>query len=511
MPSVRARRVYSYIDLFRSIYKCNTYPFSWNVGLDYLSLARCLPRGIAPTASDREGASSGGFDVARIVRRLDVRARATSAATMATAMRATLAMPHPERLTTSRASGRAMRAMRAAARGERVVDVDRERLSRARGARRGREAVMRARRGEGAASRSDEGGEREGDDAEHESTMPEIEKRRSVKKNDTREAVSAQAANDRVEGKKKKKTLAAEAPTPETSEEDAEGDFIESVVMDAREEEFALKKKRMELIIEEKEWDLESPTSSEDEKMIKLVEYVNAVEAFKELCSSEVPNTVSDLLGQYVTVYHLDCEAEGYEEAMAFLGIDPDEEDDMDAWHLASASFDSEDIDDEDDDEDDDDMGEYTIEISYSRGDDYEPIKGLHCAQDIEGNWRWLEDDLGRPLSTKPFGAFVPKLMSVEHMLKVGLNVNSLHEEVDPIELLDFSGCKTWEDAFRVSKDASAALRHMQDDGWKVDTRSWCNEQEHLIVVKELVPLRTLSFAEGQLNDEDVPEDDTEA
>ena len=35
MPSVRARRVYSYIDLFRSIYKCNTYPFSWNVGLDY--------------------------------------------------------------------------------------------------------------------------------------------------------------------------------------------------------------------------------------------------------------------------------------------------------------------------------------------------------------------------------------------------------------------------------------------------------------------------------------------
>ncbi len=137
---------------------------------------------------------------------------------MATAMRATLAMPHPGRLTTSRASGRATRAMRAAARGERVVDVDRERLSGARGARRGREAVMRARRGEGAASRGDEGGEREGDDAEHESTMPEIEKRRSVKKNDTREAVSAQAANDRLEGKKKKKALAAEAPTAEASE-----------------------------------------------------------------------------------------------------------------------------------------------------------------------------------------------------------------------------------------------------------------------------------------------------
>lgn len=35
IPSVRARRVYSYIDLFRYIYKCNTYPFPWNVGLDY--------------------------------------------------------------------------------------------------------------------------------------------------------------------------------------------------------------------------------------------------------------------------------------------------------------------------------------------------------------------------------------------------------------------------------------------------------------------------------------------
>ena len=432
---------------------------------------------------------------------------------MATTMRATLVLTRPGRWMMSRASERATRASRAFARGERVVNLDRERLSRARGARRGREAVTCARRGDGARRGGDGRGERDGDDAdaEHESMMPEIEKRRSGNKNDSRAGqASAQAANDRVEGKKKKTTFAEEAPTLEASE-DAEGDFIESVVMNAREEEFALKKKRMELIIEEKEWDLESPTSSEDEKMIKLVEYVNAVEAFKELCSSEVPNTVSDLLGQYVTVYHLDCEAEGYDEAMAFLGIDPDEEDDMDAWRLASASFDSVDIDDEDDDEDDDDVGEYTIEISYSRSGDYEPIKGLHCAQDIEGNWRWLEDDLGRPLSTKPFGAFVPKLMSVEHMLKVGLNVNSLHEEVDPLELLDFSGCKMWEDAFRVSQDASAALRQMQDDGWKVDTRSWCNEQEHLIVVKDLVPLRTLSFVEGELTEDSVPEDDAEA
>jgi hypothetical protein len=34
-------------------------------------------------------------------------------------------------------------------------------------------------------------------------------------------------------------------------------------------------------------------------------------------------------------------------------------------------------------------------------------------------------------------------------------------------------------------------------DGWQVDTRSWCNEVEHLVVVKELSPLRTLSHVDG--------------
>ena len=146
----------------------------------------------------------------------------------------------------------------------------------------------------------------------------------------------ASASDEKKGGKKKTQTMAAESKgeTETEAPSDAEGgssaDFIENVVMDAREESFALKKKRMELIIEEKEWDLESPTSSEDEKMIKLVEYVNAVEAFKELCSSEVPNTVGDLLGQYVTVYHLDCDSPGYDEALAFLGIDPDEDEDED-------------------------------------------------------------------------------------------------------------------------------------------------------------------------------------
>ena len=103
----------------------------------------------------------------------------------------------------------------------------------------------------------------------------------------------------------------------------------------------------------------------------------------------------------------------------------------------------------------------------------------------------------------KPFGEFTPKLMSVEYMLKVGLNVNSLHEEVDPLEHLNFSGCKSWEDTLRASQEATAALRQLEDDGWKVDTRSWCNEQDHLIVVKELVPLRTMSFVDGSVTEDE--------
>ena len=379
----------------------------------------------------------------------------------------------------------------------------------------GRRATRERRGGRASAMMGDgDRGERgERDDGEEDEEVGGRRRRRRASRGLNKDA---SARDEKKAGKKKTQTMAAESKGEAETEapSDAEGgstaDFIENVVMDAREESFALKKKRMELIIEEKEWDLESPTSSEDEEMIKLVEYVNAVEAFKELCSSEVPNTVGDLLGQYVTVYHLDCDSPGYDEALAFLGIDPDEDEDederdMEAWRRATASFDSGSMDEDDDsdDEDEDDEGEYTIEISYGRGDDFDPIKGLHCAQDVEGNWRWLEDDLGRPLSMKPFGEFTPKLMSVEYMLKVGLNVNSLHEEVDPLELLNFSGCKSWEDTLRASQEATAALRQLEDDGWKVDTRSWCNEQDHLIVVKELVPLRTMSFVDGSVTEDE--------
>merc|ERR1719337_797067 len=89
---------------------------------------------------------------------------------------------------------------------------------------------------------------------------------------------------------------------------------------------FKLRKKRLELVIEEKEWSLEDAREGED-KMEKIVEYVNAVEAYKELCSTQVPNTVSDLLSQYVQVYAIQPGAPGYEQAFEFLCMGDDEDD----------------------------------------------------------------------------------------------------------------------------------------------------------------------------------------
>ena len=57
-------------------------------------------------------------------------------------------------------------------------------------------------------------------------------------------------------------------------------------------ESFTLSKKRLELIIEEKEWELSGtgPRKSEA-KMVRIMEYVDAVEAYQELCAARVPHT----------------------------------------------------------------------------------------------------------------------------------------------------------------------------------------------------------------------------
>ena len=122
-----------------------------------------------------------------------------------------------------------------------------------------------------------------------------VEVEATGKKKQKRKSKNA-STKDSSSSSSKKTTTVAKTKEDEIAEqgEDAEqtetSELIEQVVnadADAeRMESFALKKKRMELIIEEKEWDLESPTASADERYDRLLEYVNAVEAFKELCSS---------------------------------------------------------------------------------------------------------------------------------------------------------------------------------------------------------------------------------
>ena len=300
---------------------------------------------------------------------------------------------------------------------------------------------------------------------------------------------------------------------------------------EAKTEKFELDKKRLELIMEEKEWDLERTGGDPTEKMERLTEYVSAVEAYKELCSTQVPNTVSDLLNQYVRVHAMNPGADGYDKAVEFLNLefDDDERDpeEIEAIKRMAKNF-GRGMPGEKGGDDDDEgftpkevddiirlLGEMG-ELERDGGDDDEDADvdeeemmrnflggfldnpgTLHLAQDVEGSWRWLEDDLGRPLASKPEGEYCIKTMSHEEMVQLGLNVNSLHEEVDPAELVDFSGCKSWDEAIRVGREVEAALDHMRADGWEVDTRSWCNEGEHLMVVKELTPLRTMSFVEG--------------
>ena len=302
----------------------------------------------------------------------------------------------------------------------------------------------------------------------------------------------------------------------------------------AEDEGFKLRKKRLELVIEEKEWSLEDAREGED-KMARIVEYVNAVEAYKELCSTQVPNTVSDLLSQYVQVYAIQPGAPGYEQAFEFLCMGDDEDDEAGPAPGAAegevaadaegakargfarptpkrdATIDISQVDDiiralvgedDSDSEDEDDEDEADLEAEawrLLRSAAKDGPGPLHAAQDVEGRWRWLEDDLGRALERKPEGDFSVKLMSVEEMVTNGLNVNSLHEEVDPAELVDFAGCKSWEDAIRVGREVEAALEHMKADGWEVDTRSWCNDADALMVVKELTPLRTMSYVDGRV------------
>ncbi|CAL6283632.1 unnamed protein product [Bathycoccus prasinos] len=304
-------------------------------------------------------------------------------------------------------------------------------------------------------------------------------------------------------------------------------------------EQFEMQKKRLELLIEEKEWAVEEARDNSARSSVKLqrvLDYVNAVEAYKELCSSRVPDTVSDFLGNYVNVLCLPKHAKGYDEALSFLGIDFEDldEDDLEITHEdflretehymrieerydserkeTGGSFEDEGEYYEDDEEeyyeDDEDLLEALLGGDANYIAEMKLPLELHLAQDIDGNWRWLEDDLGRVLKRKPEGDFIFRLMSFEDLMNEGLNVNCLREEVDPNELIDFSKCRSFDDARRAMKEATEALRNMEADGWVVEksfsaTAASFGASSSGDSTDSLRPLRTMSHVDGLHPEED--------
>ena len=376
----------------------------------------------------------------------------------------------------------------------------------------------------------------------------------SATKNGKKTTTAATNANANVTTKEEEEAL----PKKEEEEVEDEDQAPKHETTVLSKEQFQMQKKRLELLIEEKEWAVEEARDTSARSSVKLqrvLDYVNAVEAYKELCSSRVPDTVSDFLGNYVNVLCLPKHAKGYDEALSFLGIDFEDldEDDLEITHedfmretehymrieqrydseRKSAKGSTEDQDEYYDDDDDDEYYDDDDELLDALlGGDANYIAEmklpleLHLAQDIDGNWRWLEDDLGRVLRRKPEGDFIFRLMSFEDLMNEGLNVNCLREEVDPNELIDFSKCRSFEDARRAMKEATDALRNMEADGWVVEksfsatATSWGASSSgdstdsvfdikeegsgrHLCMTKELRPLRTMSHVDGLHPEED--------
>ena len=125
--------------------------------------------------------------------------------------------------------------------------------------------------------------------------------------------------------------------------------------LDSAESNATLSKKRLELILEEKQWLLQE-ACDDDEREDRLIEVLQAARNYREFCESEVPDTVTKLLESYIEVWVVQDGEAGFDETCRLLGLEEDEE---------------------------------------------IPDR-LHCARDIEGKWRWLEDDDGRELDEKP-------------------------------------------------------------------------------------------------------------
>jgi len=229
--------------------------------------------------------------------------------------------------------------------------------------------------------------------------------------------------------------------------------------LDAVENDANLSKKRLELILEEKQWLLQE-ASDDDEREDRLIEVLQAARNYREFCESVVPDTVTKLLKSYIEVWTVREGESGFLDTCRLLGLAEEE-------------------------------------IPHR----------LHCAVDMNGRWRWLEDDDGRALDRKPMIATHRELMSLAHVEDKGLNGNVLRTSIDPRDCISFDGIQTWNGAMRVWDEMREELVRMREDGWEVDDESWYSDPNCLLLCKKLTPLATVSSVEVPVDDCSVTSD----
>jgi hypothetical protein len=116
----------------------------------------------------------------------------------------------------------------------------------------------------------------------------------------------------------------------------------------------------------------------------------------------------------------------------------------------------------------------------------------LHCAQDVHGSWRWLEDPNAASLRERPACLRRCAPMSFRALQDAQLNVHCAHRMVAPRFLVSFSEVSSWEQAGAAMAAATHALRALQEDGWAIDNGTFCSDETQLLLVKRLPALRTL-------------------
>lgn len=190
------------------------------------------------------------------------------------------------------------------------------------------------------------------------------------------------------------------------------------------------------------EEELESAARVEKEALVDVIDSLKA--QLDELCARMLPETVSDILSEWATVWTIDEGEPAFEAVADSLGC---------------------------------------VAAGMPR---------LHCAQDINYNWRWLEDPSGTALPERPSCLRRSGPMSFRMLADRGLNVIAVHRMVAPRFLVSFAEVVNWEQAAAAVASAAHALKGLQEDGWQVDNGAFCSDETQLLLVKKLPPLRSM-------------------